>query len=319
MSEYIHQWFTVIDEMKNENTYKLAWGKALVEQCLMHELNENGLLLSFDEISESVLKYFWNQTYFFKLYQGPAKTKPILQQITEDMIDTYQQISNSTLPVWFDKAKASLCENSNDYTLFIRKISQTLTKDVSHRFPIVGVETLPLYQLNLKQRQVYFTKQQHQDIKTYAFVLSQLLNYRWAQLLEKFNQSPKITLKVKGSSDEQIRRQSLKKFRDILVKQFEDGQVIDFYTGENLALKDISVDHVIPWSFMYSDDLWNLVLTSRSNNSRKSNRTLHKDYIVRLKKRNMDLLSVAEGAIKRELQEAVDHNYEEKFFYQFKL
>lgn len=30
---------------------------------------------------------------------------------------------------------------------------------------------------------------------------------------------------------------------------------IDFYTGEELQPDDISVDHVIPWSFMYSDDI----------------------------------------------------------------
>ena len=34
---------------------------------------------------------------------------------------------------------------------------------------------------------------------------------------------------------------------------------IDFYTGDELDMDDISVDHVIPWSFMYSDDIWNLV------------------------------------------------------------
>lgn len=30
---------------------------------------------------------------------------------------------------------------------------------------------------------------------------------------------------------------------------------IDFYTGDELDMDDISVDHVIPWSFMYSDDI----------------------------------------------------------------
>ena len=38
-----------------------------------------------------------------------------------------------------------------------------------------------------------------------------------------------------------------------------------------LQENDISVYHVIPLSFMYSDDIWNLVLTSKSNNSSKSN------------------------------------------------
>ena len=53
-----------------------------------------------------------------------------------------------------------------------------------------------------------------------------------------------------------------------------------------MALDDISVDHVIPWSFMYSDDIWNLVLTTKSNNSKKSNIVPSEDVIERLKERN---------------------------------
>ncbi len=319
MSEYIHQWFSVIDEMKNENTYKLAWGKALVLKCAYQEITEHGLLISFDEISESVLKYYWNQTYFFNLYQGPAKSKPVIQRITEEMITTYQNLSNSTLPVWFDIAKKDLLKNENLYLSFIKRTSNALKTYVSHLFLNGTGRKYELYELDRSKRQVYFTKQQHQDIKTYAFVLSQLFNYRWAQLLEQFNQSPKITLKVKGSSAEKLRRQSLKKYRDVLIKQFENKEVLDFYTGQPLDRKDISVDHVIPWSFMYSDDLWNLVLTSKSHNSKKGNRTISKDYIIKLKERNHELLMVAEGPLKQDLQEAIDHNYEEKFFYQFKL
>ncbi len=51
----------------------------------------------------------------------------------------------------------------------------------------------------------------------------------------------------------------------------EDNKIIDFYTGEVLNPKDVSVDHVIPWSYMYSDDIWNLVLTSKRINSSKNN------------------------------------------------
>ena len=51
----------------------------------------------------------------------------------------------------------------------------------------------------------------------------------------------------------------------------QEGKIIDFYTGDILEQNDISLDHVIPWSFMYSDDIWNLVITSKSVNSKKSN------------------------------------------------
>ncbi|MDY0139987.1 MAG: hypothetical protein RBR50_09810 [Candidatus Izemoplasmatales bacterium] len=46
-------------------------------------------------------------------------------------------------------------------------------------------------------------------IKEYAIVLTQIMNYRWAQLLEQFNRSPRIVSKVQGSMNNQIRRNNL--------------------------------------------------------------------------------------------------------------
>lgn len=65
---------------------------------------------------------------------------------------------------------------------------------------------------------------------------------------------------------------------------------IDFYTGDELDMDDISVDHVIPWSFMYSDDIWNLVLTSKSHNSSKSNHIPSKEFFEQLNQRNKALI-----------------------------
>ena len=42
--QYINDWFRVIENMKNENTYKLAWGSAIVEcaYCGLHKENNAG-------------------------------------------------------------------------------------------------------------------------------------------------------------------------------------------------------------------------------------------------------------------------------------
>ncbi len=92
--------------------------------------------------------------------------------------------------------------------------------------------------------------------------------------------------------------------------------MIDFYTGQELVSSDISVDHVIPWSFMYSDDIWNLVLTSKSNNSRKSNIVPSIDYIEKLKNRNNALLRIIEDEkMKKELILSIEQDYVTKFYY----
>lgn len=158
------------------------------------------------------------------------------------------------------------------------------------------------------------------ELKDYAFVLSQLLNYRWAQLLERFNTSPKIALKVKVISDNKLRRKNLTKFRDILLSYKDEDCPIDFYTGEILKKEDISVDHVLPWSFLYSDDLWNLVLTSKSHNSSKSNTLPDEATIKRLNERNKKLVHIIkDSSLKDALKLAVENNYVDKFYMNMKM
>lgn len=49
------------------------------------------------------------------------------------------------------------------------------------------------------------------------------------------------------------------------------GNVRDIYTGNLLTTRDVSIDHFVPWSYVASDELWNLIPTAKSINSSKSN------------------------------------------------
>ena len=71
---------------------------------------------------------------------------------------------------------------------------------------------------------------------------------------------------------------------------------------------------------MYSDDIWNLVLTSKSINSKKSNVVPSEEIIKKLESRNIKLLKVVkEEKYKKELQIAIDKDYVRKFYLSFKL
>ena len=317
ISDYIQQWLNVIENMSNDNTYKLAWGRAILE--VINEKDIAGdISISFDELSPKIIKYYWNQIYFFNLTQGPLK-KPLVEQKVHEMIDKYQKDTRTKIPVWYEKAEEHLSNNKNYYEKLITRISKILSKNVSWRFMYINGENIPLYDLDNSKRIIYLTKEQALDLKNYVFVLSQLLNYRWAQLLELFNTAPRISSKVKGLSDNKIRRNNLSKYKKILLEMY-NGDPIDFYTGKVLEENDISVDHVIPWSFMYSDDIWNLVLTSRSKNSSKSNSVPSKEIIKRLKDRNDNLLrTIKDKSQEKILEEAIRNNYIDKFYYSLKM
>ena len=100
-------------------------------------------------------------------------------------------------------------------------------------------------------------------IKEYSDILYQLINYRWTQKLEDLDGSPRISKKIRGVDRESTpKRQNLKSFHKYL--DIENPERKCFITGDKIPDNNLSVDHVIPWSYMYSDDLWNLVYVNSS-------------------------------------------------------
>ena len=319
--EYIKYWISIVESMRNNNTYKLAWGRAILELVFDRDNLEEKLVdIELKEVAEKILKLYWNQTFFFNLKQGPVNSDPEILQIVKILISQYTNNSKSNIPVWFNEAINVLKTDEVFYNSLIKRVVRILKQDVSHRFMKSGIEILPLYNLDLSNEKLTFNQYEISTLKEYNYLLSQLLNYRWSQLLESFNRSPNITNKVKGSSQEVIRRKSLNKFKDILLEIYEDDIIIDFYTDKTIQLDQISVDHFVPWSFMYQDDLWNLVITSKSNNSSKSNKLISENYLDKLNRKNKELLNkLSRKSIEYlKLKEAVENDYAKSYYYDFK-
>ena len=318
---YINNWFRIIESMQNDNTYKLAWGRALVE-CIYYgkyETEGNKVLLRLDDIAKCVLKYYWNQTFFFSLKQSPyADKNPVIIKIINQLINKFVQINGSLLPVWFDKAEEKL---GKEVDKAVNKITKELPKNVAWRFKRTDIGMLEIYEYDYlnKSKIVIFEQKDAELLKEYALVVSKLLNYKWAQLLENYNYAPKIVNKVNSISAAKLKRNSLTKYKNELMREFKDGVAIDFYSGEPLKDNDISVDHVIPWSFMYSDDIWNLVLTSKSRNSSKSNSIPDEKTIKKLKERNENIVNILSSTFVEEMKEANANNYVDRYYFECRM
>ena len=123
--------------------------------------------------------------------------------------------------------------------------------------------------------------------------------------------SPRISKKIKGVDRDQFpKRGNLKKFREFIDE--ENPQKECFLTGNKISGTP-SIDHVIPWSYMYSDDLWNLVYVSPNENSSKRNQIPDKGLIDRLKIRNVKLLERnSYNKFTEELKLSIENDYVEK-------
>ena len=77
---------------------------------------------------------------------------------------------------------------------------------------------------------------------------------------------------------------------------------------------------MIPWSYLFSDDMWNLVYVKKSENSSKSNKIPSEKTILNLEKRNKILYQKMGkiGLIDKkfvELKQSIDKDYVKEFWY----
>jgi len=325
--EYIKKWLNIIEQMANTNTYKLAWGRAIIE-CIMdksYTVILNKAVIKFKSIAYKIIKYYWNQTFFFNLRQSsPLDPDPVILQRIQNLIHFYIVRAETVLPAWFDVG-IELLQSTEPQILeeTIKKICVDLTKDVSYRFKYIQGQSLDIYEYDRFQKalEIKFSLDDISVITEYSTILTDLLNYKWAQLLEKYNTHPKIIEKTKSISNNKIRRKSLSAYKDQLLREFNGSKIIDFYTGLEITTEEISVDHVIPWSFMYSDDIWNLVLTTKSKNSRKSNNIPDKTIIDKLNRRNLTFISnnvLNDAKMTASLKYANEHNLVNSYYNYFR-
>lgn len=293
----------VIKHGSNVNTYKVSWAKAIVEIC---SDNPGIEVIKLSDIALKVYKYYWNQTIYFNLVQGnnPSKPAAFVSLVRKD-IDDYYKKYNTTQPIHFERVEEKLDIN-------IKKLVTILKADVSWRFPKIQKEDLEVYRYNKGDDELYIDNAK--EIASYSDLLMDVVNFKWTQVLENFNSAPKIAKKVMVIDFPEIKRKSLSPFKKVL--DLENPEHLCFDCGEPIEEGQVSIDHVIPWSYIYSDDLWNLVYVHKSCNSSKSNKIPTEDEIKSLEERNATLVSLVKQTSKdfEVLNSAIKGDYVKKFW-----
>lgn len=299
---YIDELIKLINKGKTVNTYKMAWIKSIVEVC-ERDCKKN---VHFDELSPLIFKYYWDQTFFFNLNQGNNRKKvPKIIQYVQEEIENYKQREKTTKPIKFYRLE-------NLDKKIISKVSTVLTQDVSEKFQTGNPDKI--YKI-IKKRNIKI--KYPKLIKDNSVILHQLINYRWAHLLENYDGSPNIISKIKGvdgKGDPRPQRANLKKFDKYLIMTNPDK--ICFIEDVEIHEDNVSRHHVIPHSYIFSDNLWNLVFADKDANSRMSNNIPEENVIKKLEDRNIQLLNILEREERfkddpevEELRLAIDRDY----------
>ena len=167
MNEYLRQFLKVIRNCSVDNTYKMAWGKALVE--ISYE-KSNNRRIELKQIARKIFKYYWNQTIYFNLIQGSNISKPpeFISEVKKE-IANYNNRNGTKQPVHFERIEGELKLNLN-------KLVRILKQDVSWRFLKLKNEIFPLY--IYEKGNDYLILENQNILSEYSDILFESINFR---------------------------------------------------------------------------------------------------------------------------------------------
>lgn len=103
--------------------------------------------------------------------------------------------------------------------------------------------------------------------------------WNWLQYMQRCNPNvPNLSMKLFPP----LERDSLSSQTSYWKNVLKHMEVRCIYSGDAVVLKDMSLDHFVPWSFVAHDQLWNLIPTSKGVNSQKSDNLPSEQYLPAL-------------------------------------
>jgi len=286
--ELLREFVAILTKGKKDNTYKFALARFLLDYSRRQHQNtvreavrsNGGVEISYNEISHEFLRYYWHQECMYKIRQNSHLNKPpaIISVIRD-------QVGNNYIPSRFnDIDKRDLGEMVQQIRKRVFNKEKNKTSIVIPRFQNIAHgntvrRTRSFYDydddrgvLTLRPEALLMLRQNYNVLIKSVFL-------EWAKYLEKINTMPMLIAKVNSVRPE---RRSLKFALKVLQKDFTQC----FYCNTNLDHTETNVDHFIPRSYIFDDELWNLVLACEKCNSKKSDLLAGEEYLNDLLRRN---------------------------------
>lgn len=277
-----------IFDNKSES-YKLFWFKAI-----LHEVSNGRPIITFRELIERMIIDAWYMVSEFKLNLGPSDTleKTVL----------YIAGKEDFLPTEREEVLLSYLRSTDDKV--IKEYMRTLAQNVPYRLqaPLIPNPDAKMW-YRTKEISDYINVQdgilyviEHNGSFNSRIIIDELwmdylqsnlgiltgwTDYNLIVYLQRRNPTvPGISNKLYPPQERKL--VAATSYWKYMISQDE---VRDIYTGEVMTEKGLSIDHFVPWSYVASDELWNLIPTEKTVNSSKSNNLPNWDaYFVSLAK-----------------------------------
>ena len=267
--ELRRKFITILSKQTSKsNTYKFALARFLLDHS--HK-RDSSSTVSFQDIAKKFLKYYWHQECKYRIRQNhdpnnhPSVVKVIREVFEEEMVDGY-------IPDYFKNMPPEKIKNAEEQirkrvfgsgkkSQVVPRFQRLKGQPPDRNLHIRGTGDfydydVPSGQLEIKPEALSFFNNNYN-------VLMKAVLLEWSRFLEKINTLPRIIEKVES---EEVKRRRLTEYEKIFCDQSDC-----FYCDRRLDDLQIHVDHFIPWSYIFEDEPWNLVLACERCNLRKSN------------------------------------------------
>lgn len=256
-------------------SYKLFWFKAI-----LHEVSQGRNEIPFRDLIQRMIVDAWYMVSEYKLNLGPADTleKAVL----------YIAGKEDFLPTEKEEVLLGYLQTSEDRQL--KEYMRILSLNVPYRLqaPLmqspeskiwyktaaitdyINAQTGMMYSIfrnGTLDSRIIITSTWMEYLRNNMGILLGWTDYNLVLYLQRRNPTvPGIANKIYPPQERKLTAATAY-WKYMITRQ----PVRDIYTGDLMTKKGLSIDHFIPWSYVASDELWNLIPTEKAVNSSKSN------------------------------------------------
>ncbi len=285
----IKSFLSILDRGSKANTYKFALARAILEHCKggyrgagreKEGERQSVLRIPYGYLAAKFLKYYWHQEYVLHMRQN-YDAKHVPHAITK-----LRDVFGESTPA--DYSLLDKKDRERARKLILKNVfgnTRSKTSIVVPRFQKIPVgnrtaEVRSFYDYDDDEQAIMLRPEAFEFFQKYNALLSKAVLVGWTKFLEPINPTlPRLLTKIEKMS---AKKRALTKYHNML-SPFTD---CCFYCRDRLEPGYVQVDHLIPWTYIYDNNAWNLVLACQPCNCKKSNSLPEDEFLDGLMERN---------------------------------
>jgi len=263
------------------NSYKFVFFLSILD-ILSSRFFKVSLPISLKELSVEMLANAWYPHSVFRISFG-------LQDMVTRKLDFLKLDFDKSFMKMTEGEKSKLREfiNSKDidnelvryvpFRLirpFFKELRGLKDQQVNYQVKLLAEQVFeerkPLYKFDQDATAIIIHPEWASYIQTNYRIIRGWVSWGWLQYMQRNNpNTPSLANKLFPPKErESLHSQT--SYWQTVIENCASLQCI--YSGQELTLNDMSLDHYLPWSFVAHNQLWNLVPVPRSVNSSKSDK-----------------------------------------------